>query len=182
MNRCVTAALLATAVVLAGCEQAKPKPPGVYDLPVAEVYRRLSTNELADMVYSKQCGILIHVLPEGVINQYVTWRVRSSGREVLWFRANLTPISETQTKVDIEIPPDPEGGEVYDGKKFYRRPAFNQPLRPAVQEQISAILEGRKWDVSHVGPGTDTVCNAQRGGLESGRKFRVDDPPGSDGE
>lgn len=181
MKRFGLAVLAVAAVGLAGCQKEKPKTPGVYDLPIAEVYQRLSTNELADMVYSKQCGILIHVYPEGVPGQFVTWRVRSSGREVVSFTARLTPVSETQTKVDIEVPPDPAGGEMYDGDKVYRRPAFQQPLRPAVQEQISAILEGRKWDVSHVGPGRDTICQAQRGGLESGRHFSVDDPIGSDG-
>ena len=178
MKRYGSIVLLVAAISLAGCEQQKPRTPGVYDLTPAEAYQRLSTDKLPDMVYAKQCGILIHVEPEGVANQYVTWRVRSSGREVVWFRANLTPVGETQTKVDIEIPPDPAGGEVYDGKKFYRRPAFNQPLRLAVTEQVSAILEGRKFDVSHVGPGADTVCDVQRGGLESGVRFSVDDPPG----
>lgn len=179
MTRCSSIVILMAVLGLAGCEKKPARPPGVYDITVAEAYQRLSADKLADMVFSKQCGILIHVEPEGVPNRYVTWRVRSSGQEVVWFRANLTPVSETQTKVDIEIPPDPTGGEVYDGQKFYRRPAFNQPLRPAVTEQVAAILEGRKFDVSHVGPGTDTVCNTQRGGLESGMHFAVDDPPGA---
>ena len=179
MTRCGSLALVLATISLVGCKQAPP--PGVYDVPVAEAYQRLSTDLLPDMVYAKQCGILIHVMPEGVAGQQVTWRVYSSDQEVVQFTATLTPVSATQTKVDISIPADPAGGEVYDGKKFYTRPAFNQPLRPAVQEQVAAILEGRKFDVSHVGPGTDSVCNVQRGGLESGLHFRVDDPPGTDG-
>lgn len=169
--------LLIAAISLAGCEK-ETRPPGVYDLSVAEAYQRLIANELADLVYSKQCGILIHVTPEGIVNHEVTWRVRSSGQEVVSFTAVLTPVGDKQTKVDIQISPDPAGGEVYDGAKFYPRPAFNQPLRPAVAEQVAAILEGRRYDVSRVGPGRDTVCNVQRGGLESGVRFRVDDRPG----
>jgi hypothetical protein len=171
-------ALLVAAVSLAGCTAKRP--PGVYDVSVADAYQRLSVDELPDLVYAKQCGILIHVTPEGIPGQRVTWRVRSSGEDVVQFTAVLTPVGEKQTKVDIQIPADPAGGEVYDGKKFYTRPAFNQPLRPAVAEQVAAILEGRKFDVSRVGPGTDSVCNVQRGGLETGLKFRVDDPPGAE--
>jgi hypothetical protein len=78
------------------------------------------------------------------------------------------------------MPPGDKGGEAYDGSQFYVRPAFNQPLRPAVEEQVAAILESRAFDVRRVGPGTDKVCLVQRGGLESGRVFRVDDVPGMD--
>ncbi len=175
MTRYASMVLLLAAASLAGCE--KPKTPGVYDIGVAEAYQRLSTNTLADMVYSKQCGILVHVEPEGILSRSVTWRVRSSGQEVVQFTAVLTPVGEMQTKVEIKLPAAPDGGEVYDGTKTYRRPAFDQPLKPAVEEQVAAILEGRKFDVQNVGPGRDKICQVQRGGLESGLRFRVDDPP-----
>jgi hypothetical protein len=179
MTRYGSIALLLAALSLAGCQ--KPKTPGVYDLPIADAFQRLVANELPDLVYSKQCGILIHVTPGGMVNQQVTWRVTSSGQEVVQFTAALTPVDEKHTKVEIKIPAAPDGGEVYDGSKFYVRPAFQQPLRPAVAEQVAAILEGRKFDVSRVGPGTDRVCMVQRGGLESGVTFHVDDKPGTDG-
>ena len=166
--------LMLAAGSLAGCQQ--PRPPGVYDVSVADAYQRLAANALPDMVFSKQCGILIHVIPEGVPNQQVTWRVYSSDQEVVQFTAVLTPLGDKQTKVDITLPAAPDGGEVYDGSKFYTRPAFQQPLRPAVAEQVAAILEGRKFDVSRVGPGTDRVCMIQRGGLETGEQFSVNDP------
>ena len=178
MNRCGPIVLMLAASALAACQ--KPRPPGVYDVSVADAYQRLSTNALPDMVYAKQCGILIHVIPEGVPNQQVTWRVYSSDQEVVQFTAVLTPVSEKQTKVDIIVPAAPDGGEVYDGSKFYTRPAFQQPLRPVVAEQVGAILEGRKFDVTHVGPGTDRVCMVQRGGLETGVQFSVNDPPDKD--
>lgn len=179
MRRCGPIVLLLAVVGLAGCKPARQ--PGVYDVGVDEAYRRLSVDELPDLVFAKQCGILIHVIPEGIPGRQVTWRVTSSGQEVVQFTALLTPVNDKQTKVEIKIPPAPDGGEMYDGSKFYVRPAFNQPLRPAVQEQVAAILEGRKFDVTRVGAGTDSVCNVQRGGLESGLHFRVDDRPGEEG-
>jgi hypothetical protein len=175
VKRCGVLVLLAAG--LAGCGQ---EAPGVYNLSIADAYQRLSTNELPDLVYRRQCGILIHVMPEGVPNGKVRWQVTSSGEDVVQFTAILTSLSEKQTKVEIQIPSDPAGGEVYDGAKFYRRPAFNQPLRPAVEEQVAAILESRPFDIERVGPGRDSVCDVQRGGLVvSGTRFRVNDPPGS---
>ena len=168
------AVLVLAALGLAGCKE-KERPPGVYDVNVSEAYRRLSAHKLADMVYAKQCGILVHVKPEGVADRQVTWRVNSSGREVVQFTAMLSAIGQNQTKVEIRVPGAAGGGEMYDGTKFYKRPAFNQPFRPAVQEQVAAILEGRKFDVRRVGPGMDKVCNVQRGGLASGLRFSIDD-------
>jgi hypothetical protein len=157
MTRYGSMILLLATISLAGCEKPKAPTPGVYDIPVAEAF---------------------HVTPEGITNRSVTWHVASSGQEVVRFTALLTPLGDRQTKVEIKMPADPKGGEVYDGEKFYNRPAFNQPLKPAVEEQVSALLEGRKFDVQRVGPGRDSVCNVQRGGLESGIRFRVDDKPG----
>ncbi len=176
MTRLGPVALLVAVAGLAGCQQ-KAKPQGVFDLSVDQAYQRLVDADLKDMIFARQCGILIHVTPEGLPGREVIWRVTSSGQDVAEFSAVLSPITATQTKVEVKLPADPAGGEIYDGPKFYRRPAFNQPLRPAVEEQVAAILEGRKFDVMRVGPGRDTVCNAQRGGLETGHVFRVDDPP-----
>src|SRR5437868_5555675 len=89
MTRCGSLALLLAAITLVGCKQARP--PGVYDVPVGEAFRRLSTDQLPDLVFAKQCGILIHVMPEGVTDQEVTWRVFSSDQEVVQFTATLTP-------------------------------------------------------------------------------------------
>jgi hypothetical protein len=177
MKQTGRAVLVLAVLGLAGCK--KERPPGVYDVSVSEAYRRLSTDKLADMVYAKQCGILVHVTPGGVTNREgywrATWQVHSSGTKVVEFSALLTAVGQNQTRVEISVPSAPGGGEMYDGTKFYKRPAFNQPLRPAVQEQVAAILEGRKFDVRRVGPGTDKVCNVQRGGLQEGRVFKIDD-------
>ena len=175
MTRFRATVFLAMSLGLAACGD-EPLPPGVYNIPIRDAYQRLVGNQLAELVFRRQCGILIHVRPEGVPTSKVRWTVTSSGEEVVQFTALLTPVNDKQTKVEIKIPADPDnGGELYDGKKFYRRPAFNQPLRPAVDEQVAAILERRKFEIERVGPGRDTVCNVQRGGLESGMRFRVDD-------
>jgi hypothetical protein len=177
MKQVTSTMVVLAAIATSACAE---RPPGVYDLNIAEAYKRLSAHTLPDLVFAKQCGILIHVRPEGALNQRVTWRVYSSGQKVVEFSAALTAIGDKQTKVVINMPRADNGGEAYDGSQFYVRPAFNQPLRPAVEEQVAAILESRAFDVRRVGPGKDKVCHVQRGGLESGVAFRVDDLPGMD--
>lgn len=163
-------ATVALAATLTGCG----REPGVVDLSVAETYQRLVASKLPDLVSNRQCGILIYVTPNGMPKQKVVWRVASSGHDMVHFTATLTPVSESRTKVDLAISSGPDGAEAYSGKQFYRRPAFNQPLRPAVEEQIAALLESRPYDASRVPRGTDSVCNVQRARLEeSGRPFRV---------
>ena len=148
-----------------------------YDLPVAEAYRRLAHNELDALRLGRQCGILIHIRPQGDPRRNsVTWRVYSSGREVVHFTARLTPADGNRTRVAVEMKREVRnGGEAYDGFQFYPRPAFNQPLKPAVEEQIAALLEGRPFDIMRVPRGNDSVCNVQRAGLEAGhRPFKVE--------
>lgn len=164
------------AATLAGCGN----DPGVYDLSAAETYQRLAASKLPDLVLNRQCGILIHVRPQGRPNEQVVWHVYSSERRMVTLTAKLTPVSESQTKVEISLPAGSKGGEAYDGAQSYPRPAFNQPLRPAIEEQIAALLEGRAYDESRVPRGADSVCNVQRAGLEAGHRFRVDDRPGMD--
>src|SRR5690349_6960084 len=98
MKRSGRTVLLLAAISLAGCGG---RAPGVYDMPVADAYQRLAASDLPDMVLAKQCGILIHVTPEGTPNKEVTWRVTSSGQEVVHFSAVLTPVNDKQTKVEI---------------------------------------------------------------------------------
>jgi hypothetical protein len=144
----------------------------LYDLPVAEAYRRLAYNDLDELRFRRQCGILIHIRPRGDPRRNsVTWRVYSSGREMVHFTARLTPVEGNRTRVAVEMKREVRnGGEAYDGFQFYPRPAFNQPLRPAVEEQIAALLEGRAFDISRVPRGRDGVCGIQRAGLEAGHR------------
>ena len=97
------------------------------------------------------------------------------------FTATLTPLDAGRTRADVSIGRNAYGREAYDGSLFYTRPAFNQPLKPAVEEQIAALLEGRSFDVGRIPRGTDSVCDVQRGGLEEGvERFSVTDRPASE--
>jgi hypothetical protein len=171
--------VLALAAALAGCG---PEP-GVYEISAHEAYTRLLRSELPELVMARQCGILIHPRTEGVPDRSVTWRVYSSGREMVNFTATLTPIGAGRTRAEIAMARDANGREAYEGSQFYPRPAFNQPLRPAVEEQVAALLEGRAFDIDRVPRGTDSVCSVQRAGLEEGSsRFSVNDRPGMDSQ
>jgi hypothetical protein len=169
--------VLALSAALAGCGRES----GVYEISAHDAYQRLIRSELPDLVMARQCGILIHPRAEGVADRSVTWRVYSSGREMVNFTATLTPLGAGRTRAEVSIGRNAHGHEAYDGSLFYTRPAFNQPLRPAVEEQVAALLEGRSFDVSRVPRGTDSVCDVQRGGLEEGvQRFSVTDRPASE--
>src|SRR5215212_5159439 len=115
MIRLNSLAALALAAALSGCGNG----PGVYDLSVHDAYEKLYYSKLEDFAFDQQCGILIHLQPEGVPDQSVTWYVYSSGVAMLNFTAKLTPVGDKQTKVDIEISKDPDGTEAYSGGKTY---------------------------------------------------------------
>jgi hypothetical protein len=170
--------VLALTAALAGCGSRES---GVYEIGAHDAYERLLRSELPDLVMARQCGILIHPRSEGMADRSVTWRVYSSGREMVNFTATLTPLGAGRTRAEVSIGRNASGREAYDGSLFYTRPAFNQPLRPAVEEQVAALLEGRSFDVSRIPRGTDSVCDVQRAGLEEGSaRFSVTDRPASE--
>lgn len=167
--------------LLAGCAST---PPDVYAVPIDVAYQKLRSGDLTDFRNARQCGILIHIASEGRSDKSVRWVVTSSGRTVASWIARLEAVDAENTRITIEVPKSPDGkGEIYDGNQFYPRPALHQPLRPAIRELINSRLEGRSFDVSN-SPNSgehESVCNVQRGGLESGSfKFGVDDRPGHD--
>ena len=161
---------------LGGCGNA-PAPQG-YAMSVEDAQRLLIAGSFEDMKMARQCGILIHIKPYVSGSDEVSWTVTSSGQKVAQFSAKLVPAGPGRIKAVVSLPVEPDGHEAYDGSQTYPRPAFNQPLRPAVEEQVAAILEQRPYEVERVPRGEDTVCNVQRGGLESGRPFSVRDPIG----
>ena len=152
------AAILTMAALASGCSRG----PGVYDLSVKDAYARLAQNTLDDFSFARQCGILIHLTPEGVPEQSVTWHVYSSGQEMLNFTARLTSDGRSRTKVDIDVSKDLDGTEAYSGKDFYPRPALSQPLRPALAEAIGAVLEGRKFDPKRIPKPEESVQHPAR--------------------
>lgn len=175
--------LAACCAILTGCST---PPPDVYAVPVAVAYEKLRAGSLKDFRYARQCGILIDITSEGVPDKSVRWVVTSSGLNVASWTARLEAVDADHTRITIEVPPGKDGkGEIYDGTQFYPRPALHQPLRPAVRELIESRLEERAFDVSRSPNGgeNESVCNVQRGGLQSGAfKFGVDDIPSMDTE
>jgi hypothetical protein len=166
--------------LLMGCGGGLPA--GTYEVPVEVAYQRLIAGDMDDFRIARQCGILIHFDVEKELNKQVRWIVRSSGMQVAQFTVRLIPVDAQTTRFEIDVPAAPEGGEIYDGTKFYPRPALHQPLRPAIQELIAARIEQRPYDPMGL-PSTDSdsVCDVQRAGLESGHYvWGVNDRPGMD--
>ena len=174
MSRWGFVAALAVAVV--GCGGPGP---GVYEIGADEAYRRLLSSELPQLVRARQCGIPIQIRSEGVPGRSVTWRAYGLGREIVHFTATLIRVGDHRTRTEISISRGADGREAYDGSQSYPRPAFNQPLRPAVEEQVAALLEGRDFDSSKVGRGTSSTCDVERFALQSGRRYPVDRRPGA---
>ena len=159
-------------------------PPGQVALSAHDAYERLANGDLTDFIFQRQCGILVHVKTETSPDQSVTWHIKSSGREMLSFTAMLAPVDDRDTRVDIAVSRERDGSEAYDGTKDYPRPALKQPVRPAIEELVAALLEGRAFDPSHL-PEDDlninSACDIQRGGVEEGiARFSVNDIPGTD--
>jgi len=175
----MSSARIVAGIIMAASLAACERTPGVYDLSISEAYQRLAAAPLEDFKLARQCGILIHLMPQAVPYQSVSWHVYSGGIPLLVFSARLTPVGEKQTRVDVDISKDPDGTEAYDGNDFYPRPAFHQPLRPGVEELVASVLEGRPYDVIRVPRGgeVESVCNIQRAGLEAGHRFSVHDSP-----
>jgi hypothetical protein len=170
----------AACALLAGCGGGLPA--GTYEVPVEVAYERLIAGDMDDFRTARQCGILIHFLAEKELNKQVRWRVISSGMQVAEFTVRLIPVDAQTTRFEIDVPADPAGGEIYDGSKFYPRPALHQPLRPAIEELVAARMAQRAYDPMGL-PSTDSdsVCDVQRAGLESGSYvWGVNDRPGMD--
>jgi hypothetical protein len=165
--------------VLSGCANG-PLPTANaegYALSVEEAYNRLVSSDMVEMRDAFQCGLLVHLHPRGIPNESVTWSVSSSGREMFSFTAHLVPLADGRVTTRVSVSADERGGEAYDGNQKYVRPAMNQPIRPAIEEQIAALLEGRSFDRKRVQVAWNEGCQIQRTILQNGRKLRVDEVP-----
>ena len=176
---------LATLALASACSKATP--PGQYALSAHDAYERLAKRDLPDFISNRQCGVLIHVKAELLADKQVTWRITSSGLEMLSFTAIVTPVDASNARVDIVVSRIKDGKdagkEAYDGTQFYPRPAVKQPVRPAIEEQVAALMEGRAFDAGNMPDfASDSVCNVQRAGLEGGSVvWSVKDKPGQQG-
>jgi hypothetical protein len=186
------------ATCLAACHHAPTVPYNHYMMSTHDAYTKLMAADISDFKMNRQCGILIHMNVDPTPESQVTWHVTSEGQEMLSFSANLTPISSTETQIDISVSKDYNGKEDYDGSpgKYdnslkFRRPAVNQPVRPAIRELINSTLAGRKFDDSKIlfaqaEPGiedpdeqSDGICEMQRENLQQGigeGHFSIHDP------
>ena len=161
-------------LLLVGCSSAPPEI-GTYPLDIAAATARLAHADDEGFRAARQCGILIHLDQQPSASGF-SWQVSSSGFSVLRFSVVLAAIDASRSRATIDVPADPQGGEVYDGTKQYARPAVSQPLRPAVQELIDAAMDQRPFDGSKLGA-IDSQCALQRSGLKSGAQLRYDDKP-----
>lgn len=173
---------LAGLALISGCSS---EPPGQIALSAHDAYERLAKGDLTEFIFKRQCGILIHAKTEAEPDRSVTWHILSSGREMLNFTATLTPVDDRRTKVDIAVSRDPDGGEAYDGTRSYPRPALQQPVRPALEELVAALLNGRAFDAKRLPKRTtcdfniNSACDIQRGGVEAGLfRWSIDNEDG----
>lgn len=159
-------AILVGGLAVAGCSNAGPTG---YPISLDEAYQRLTGADLTDLLYHRRCGVPIKADSGGVPGKQVYWQVLSGGEERLRFTVTLTPVDREHTKVEVtEIKAREHDGEGYDGGRTYKRPVLEQPIRPAIEEQVAAILAGREYDKERAGRGDDSVCDVQRAGSESG--------------
>jgi hypothetical protein len=177
--RAISFILSAGSILLSGCSS---RVPGLYALSADQVYERLNVAALPDFMQDRHCGIPVQIRKMSSAGRSVTWQIMSSGREMLNFSAELTPVAEQKTRVFIRVSLADDGNEAYNGHQSYARPALKQPIRPAIEEQVAALIERRKYDPERLPKSaSDKVCEIQRAGLESGRvKFSVDDETGAD--
>lgn len=119
---------------------------GTFDLPVEETYKLLQNRDFKELRNARQCGVLIHFRSTHSDTDHLEWTVVSNNIEVFSFKAILIPVSENQTKIDLEISKNDAGNEAYDGSQDRPFPAFVQPARPAIAEQIAAYVDRRAFD------------------------------------
>lgn len=160
-------ALLAT---LAAC--GKPAPAG-YPLSIDQVYERLKGSALEALIEQRRCGVPLGVRVEGKPGESVRWHITSGGEEYLLLTAQLQATPEGRTLVTYTAWDSVYGRDAYQEGKFYPRPVVSQPILPALEAQVAALIEGK--ELAPLG-NPDSVCGVQRGGTEHGvTQFRADD-------
>lgn len=131
----------------------------VYDLPEAEVYRRL-----VDMELPPELKRSVHETPgadldvEATPGKGVTYTIKQNGTMALRMSATVTPESAatTRVKVDFEIGDlimlerDRPGSAAREIKALESDPMIQGMVRIALQEQVSSTLEGRPYSKENV--------------------------------
>jgi hypothetical protein len=165
----------ACALALAACSSAESElPRGHYPVAKEDALQKLLAAPTLEFKLARHCGVLIHLIPRRS-GDVVRWSVYSSNRETFYFEAKVVSTSEKSSRVEIAVgPKEANGREAYDGTQDYYRPAMQQPIRPGIEEFIDSTMKNRPY-VAEGLPFKDGVCSVQRGGLESGTLFTVDD-------
>lgn len=160
---------LAALAVLAGCSQPEPG----YPLDVNQVYARLEASKLEALVQKRQCGVPVSVQVYREPRREVAWSIRSGGEEYLLLTATLQPTPTGRTLVTLSARDSVYGDQAYSGDKMYPRPVLSQPILPALQAQVDALIAGT--EMADLG-NRDQVCGVQGAGREEKvTKFQADD-------
>ena len=162
------------ALALAGCNAERD----VYPLPIARATALLEQQKFTKLRRNRQCGIVIKIVPDKLGDDHIKWKVFSDRRELFWFAARLIPVDAGHTRVRVEIAKTTRSVEFYSSDYTTPRPAMAKPARPAIEEAIAAVLEDREFDPGKApSPSKDQLCGVQRGAIERGMIFSVDDEP-----
>ena len=161
-------ACLIGALLLSGCD---PKPAiTTYPLTQAEAFNRLQHADITGFQHAEQCaGITLDFAANPQGTTAVEWQASSGFSRIVGFTVRLQPVDAANLKTLIEVSPDPQGGEAYDGTKHYDHPALAQPLRPALEELVASAMEQRPYDASRLiglRP-NDPACNANHAFVSS---------------
>lgn len=162
-------ALLALSGVVTACSNAEPG----YPLDVNQVYARLEASKLEALIRTRRCGVPVSVQVYRPSEREVEWSIRSGGEEYLSLTATLQPTSNGRTLVTLAAKDSVYGDQAYSGDKPYPRPLLSQPILPAFQAQVDALIAGTEM----ADPGNrDQVCGVQAGSRESKVvNFQADD-------
>ena len=115
---------------------------------------------------------MLKLLLPGEVSRAISSALRKAGvREI---GGVLMAEHIDHTKFDVAISKDPLGPEAYSETLIYRRPAIQTPARPAIEEQVEALLRGRPYDPAKAKV-LDSSCIFQRQGLAIGSRFSVND-------
>ena len=166
-------------VMLSACTASVPEG---YPVSQQVAFDRLVASDLAGLIERRSCGVELSVDTDAQpANGKIVWRIRS-GEKMLMLTALLTPAGADRTNITVSAWNEEDGDNAYDGTKLYPRPLVNQPVLPNLEEQVTALMEERPYDIYKVKGGVrnDGACIMQKEGRKRGTRFAVDDIPGHD--
>jgi hypothetical protein len=149
-------------LALAGCGQAPVE--DVRDLTPAEAMARLAHADTAGFLAATRCGEPLTITVDHSDAKVLRWRVATdSGWDSASFGVRFEPVGRGIQAV-VDLPQDPQGGEIYAAGKVYPKPMFEQPLRPAVAELVDSALDQRGFDATRLVEGRDagSACTQAR--------------------